>query len=122
MVHSFAVSVPKMPAASTPMATNRDLRLSAGLDAGRCAEPGCACMDPLTRPPAFPRLDFTPTELIERTSFFTLTFDDFALLRTTNTTDTTMTATTSVATAAMMAAITANAPYSQPGPVRGPRS
>ena len=121
MVHSFAVSVPKMPAASTPMATNRDLRLSAGLDAGRCAEPGGACMDPLTRPPKFPRLDFTPTELIERTSFFTLTFDDFALLRTTNTTDTTMTATTSVATAAMMAAITANAPYRSRG-VRGPRS
>ena len=73
IVHSFAVSVPKMPAASTPMATNRDLRLSAGLDAGRCAEPGCACMDPLTRPPAFPRLD-NDTLFMPVTIFVVATF------------------------------------------------
>ncbi|MFR1641072.1 MAG: hypothetical protein ACLSVD_19210 [Eggerthellaceae bacterium] len=47
MLHSFAVSEPKMAAASTPIATNRDRRLSAGLAAGRwAAAPARGAEDP----------------------------------------------------------------------------
>ena len=102
MLQSFTARDPNTPAASTPMATNRDFRSPAGPEAERWGEVGDEA-DPATRRSASGSEDDTPTELMERTSLFTLTLSDLRPLTTAKTATMTVSATTTVATAAMTA-------------------